>query len=678
MKTSRISAIIMLFGFIITFNACIDQEFDVPPGFQVQTEDISNTTIADLKSSHTIGNDASAIAAGTIIKGIVISDDTDGNFFRELIIQDETAGILLRVDQTDLNAIYPRGREVFINCDGLFIGDFNGLTQMGVQDQDGGTGRIPEIMIPDVIVLGQQKEVPVPQVKTIDDLQLLDLSTLVTLENVELEEGSLGDSYAIPNGGGSQNRTIIDCDGNQITLRSSDFSDFAGAIIPEDNGSITAIFSIFGSTLQLAIRDTNDVNFTAARCDGSGGGGGDGEIQEEDISNLTISELKALHTIGQAAVKIPSGTIIKGQVISSDEQGNFFRALVIQDETAGIQIRVDGFDLFEDYELGRTVYVDCEDLYVGDFNGLPQIGVEDGDGVGRIPSNVYPDVLIRGVAGEPLQGAPRTIGTITNDDINTLITVTGVEYADSELGSTYADASDPNGGENSELQDCSGNTLIIRHSDFADFADQMVPEGNGSITAVFGVFGADRQLFIREPSDESMTSDRCDGTMNMDGFIDEDFESQSDFDPISIAGWTNVSTTGAELWTKRSFSGNGFAQATAFNSDDAVVDTWLVTPGIDLSQHNTLQFQTAKAFYVQDGLSVLVSSDFSGDVNTANWSPVTDAVIANDMDEDFDWIDSGVIDLSQYGSGVLHVAFRYEGDNVDNTSTFRIDNVLVE
>ena len=102
METSRISAIIMLFGFIITFNACIDQEFDVPPGFQVQTEDISNTTIADLKSSHTIGNDASAIAAGTIIKGIVISDDTDGNFFRELIIQDETAGILLRVDQTDL------------------------------------------------------------------------------------------------------------------------------------------------------------------------------------------------------------------------------------------------------------------------------------------------------------------------------------------------------------------------------------------------------------------------------------------------------------------------------------------------------------------------------------------------------------------------------------------------
>ena len=216
-------------------------------------------------------------------------------------------------------------------------------------------------MIPDVVILGQQKDLPAPKVRTITELQALDLSTLITLENVELEEGQLGDTYAEPNGGGSRNRTIVDCDGNEITLRSSDFSNFAGATIPTDNGSITAVFSIFGSTLQLAIRDTNDVNFINARCDGSGGGGGDGEIQEEDISNLTISELKALHTIGSTAVKIPSGTIIKGHVISSDQQGNFFRALVIQDETAGIQIRVDGIDVYEEEE--HKVTIEFDEIY---------------------------------------------------------------------------------------------------------------------------------------------------------------------------------------------------------------------------------------------------------------------------------------------------------------------------
>lgn len=678
MKVYRLLQLVLGFTLVIAVQGCVDQEFDVPPGFQVQTEDISNTTIADLKASHNIGDNASPIADGVIIKGVVISDDSEGNFFRELTIQDETAGILIRLDQTDLNAIYARGREVFINCDGLYIGDFNGLTQLGVLDQDGGTGRVPEIMIPDVVILGQQKELPTPKVKTITELQSIDLSTLIMLQDVELESSFLGDTYAEPNGGSSRNRTIVDCDGNEVTLRSSDFADFAGATIPSDNGSVTAVFSIFGTTLQLAIRDTNDINFVNARCDGSGGGGGDGEIQEEDISNMTIAEVKDLHTVGMPAVKIPSGTILKGHVISSDEAGNFFRALVIQDETAGIQIRVDGFDLYEDYPLGRIVYVDCENLYVADFNGLPQIGVEEGEGVGRIPSNVFPDVLIRGVLEDPLQGAPRTMNTITSDDINTLITLTGVEYADNELGSTYADADDPNGGENSTIQDCDGNTLIIRHSDFASFAGDMIPEGNGSITAVYGVFGADRQLFIRDTSDEDLSGDRCDGTMNMDAFIDEDFESLSDFDPIDLAGWTNVSTTGQEVWQKRSFSGNGFAQASGFNSDDANIDTWLVTPGIDLSQNSTLSFESAKAFFVQDGLSVLVSSDFSGDVSSANWQNVDDAALADNTANDFDWVNSGVIDLSQYGSGTIHIAFRYQGDNTTNTSTFRIDNILVE
>ena len=673
MKVYRLLQLVLWFTLIIGTYGCIDQEFDVPPGFQVQTEDISNTSIADLKASHTIGDNASAIADGVIIKGVVISDDTEGNFFRELTIQDETAGILIRLDQTDLSAIYGRGREVFINCEGLVIGDFNGLTQLGVMDQDGGTGRVPEIMIPDVVILGQQKEIPAPKIKKITDLQALDLSTLIMLENVELEGSFLGDTYAEPNGGSSRNRTIVDCDGNEVTLRSSDFAGFAGATIPPNNGSITAVFSIFGTTLQLAIRDTNDLNFINPRCDGSGGGGGD--IQEEDISNMTIAQVLDLHMIGQPPVKIPAGTIIKGNVISSDEQGNFYRSLIIQDESAGVLIRVDGFDLFEDYPVGRKVYVDCEELYIADYNGLPQIGTDDGDGVGTISSVDIESTLIKGPEESPLTGSIKSISELGKSDLNTLVTVTNVEYIDSEVGEPY---SEPDFSTNRTLQDCDGNNLIIRHSSFADFADATLPDGNGSITAVFGVFGSDYQLFIRDLNDVSQSGDRCDGTMNMDAFIDEDFELLSDFDPVSIAGWTNVSTTGQEVWQKRSFSGNGFAQASGFNSDDATIDAWLVTPGIDLSQNSSLSFESAKAFFVQDGLSVLVSSDFSGDVSSASWQNVDDAALADNTANDFDWVNSGVIDLSQYGSGTIHIAFRYQGDNTTNTSTFRIDNILVE
>ena len=74
--------------------------------------------------------------------------------------------------------------------------------------------------------------------------------------------------------------------------------------------------------------------------------------------------------------------IIKGQVTTSDQVGNLYKSLYIQDETAGIEVKIGKNGLYNEYKLGQWIYVDCTDLTVGDYNGMINLGYED-------PTNEY-------------------------------------------------------------------------------------------------------------------------------------------------------------------------------------------------------------------------------------------------------------------------------------------------
>lgn len=88
----------------------------------------------------------------------------------------------------------------------------------------------------------------------------------------------------------------------------------------------------------------------------------DTKVQEPAIKvTNTIQSIKSAYT-GSGIVdfnKVSNGgdMVIEGYVVSSDEAGNFYKVLNIQDKpvnpTAAIQIAVDGFDLYNFYEVGR-------------------------------------------------------------------------------------------------------------------------------------------------------------------------------------------------------------------------------------------------------------------------------------------------------------------------------------
>lgn len=191
--------------------------------------------------------------------------------------------------------------------------------------------------------------------------------------------------------------------------------------------------------------------------------------------------------------------------------------------------------------------------------------------------------------------------------------------------------------------------------------------------------------FVYQGSDTESTSMRVDNVMIKSGgggndgvtSIDEDFESQTDYEPINLPGWLNVATEGSRDWQAKEFDSNIYAQATAYNSGENNV-TWMITPKIDLDamDNPVFEFKNAQAFWDHDGLTVLISTDFDGaNVDNATWAEL-DCNLAGESTPEHEWVDSGKISLSLY-SGQGYVAFKYEGTDGSEDTSYRIDDVLL-
>jgi len=110
-------------------------------------------------------------------------------------------------------------------------------------------------------------------------------------------------------------------------------------------------------------------------------------VNMDDEVNATIAELKALYTAHGKPVVVGS-KFIKAQVVSSDEDGNIYREVYIQDNTGGICLKLGRSSSYDDFKVGQVLYIDCEDLCIGEYGyksgnygggGMLQLGLL-GDG----------------------------------------------------------------------------------------------------------------------------------------------------------------------------------------------------------------------------------------------------------------------------------------------------------
>lgn len=258
------------------------------PSLQVPVSDMTpNTTIADFKTA--FADVATVEQIGTrqdgshyIIHGNVISCDATGNMYQSMVIQDATAAIEFSISRGSLYTIYPVGQEVVVDLTGLWVG-LDGVQKIGDYYAQSGTPKVGRMLYPVFEAHSQLNGLPDLDVKyvrlgnpapadnpyciiaTIEQLPsageaLRNMQDqLVEFQNVHFEgAGEL--TYSIYQSSG-ENRTLVDRNGQTLTVRTSGYSTFYNQLLPEGEGTVRGILGYYNEAWQLILRSPEDVMF---------------------------------------------------------------------------------------------------------------------------------------------------------------------------------------------------------------------------------------------------------------------------------------------------------------------------------------------------------------------------------------------------------------------------------
>ena len=368
------------------------------------------------------------------------------------------------------------------------------------------------------------------------------------------------------------------------------------------------------------------------------------------------------------------GKYIKGVVTSDDFAGNFYKSLVIQDATGAISLSLDATNLNAQFPVGREVYVKLDGLYAGVFACQPTLGGGlDGSDIERIAEPLIDQHILKGdVVGEPSPEVLALNGGLNPSMINKLFVIENCEFDPSFIGQTYANIPvSPTYGKDVIVNGCNGGNVIVRMSDYAAFAGDTLPIGNGSIVGILGIYNDEYQFTIRDTNDVDMKNPRCDGADNL--ILNKDFEDQE----ISSGGWTTQVLQGPHDWSTSNQGGGNSYYAVLSNwngqGNDAS-EAWLISPSMNLSgvQSATLEFRNAYN-YGGPTMQLYVSTDFDNQssVGDASWTELS----YTQSQGGFAFV-TATVDLSNFISSNVHIAFRYTGSDQDG-STWEVDDIRV-
>lgn len=264
------------------FSACQD-DVDDPSANAPVSELQPNTTLLELKEKFWSDdkNYADSIldkddpSRRFIIHGTVVSSDEEGNIFKSLIIQDETAAMAFSIDSYNLYLRYRRGQEIVLDVTGMEIGKYASLQQIGRKSwyENGKSWQVsfmapetfyaraelngyPDLAKIDTLTMSTFSDI---QQQTPDCLRKMQ-SRLVRFRNVYFQDGGkrkLSVWHTKENE--EQNTTIIDRNGANLTVRTSGYSTFFNTTLPVGNIDIVGILSYYNDSWQLMLLDGDGI-----------------------------------------------------------------------------------------------------------------------------------------------------------------------------------------------------------------------------------------------------------------------------------------------------------------------------------------------------------------------------------------------------------------------------------
>ena len=400
--------------------------------------------------------------------------------------------------------------------------------------------------------------------------------------------------------------------------------------------------------------------------------------------------------------------IIEAYVTSSDEGGNFFKSisLVSLDGSVGFSIPIDSYNLYTKFEPGRKVFINLNNRYFMKDFGSTIIGSlynnetpldDSDDDVGRISGVEYEKVISRSCTkvNEDELVNNITVAQALNDSyINKLIEFDAVQFTDESLGQNYYDEDvfTIGGGTNHEITDINGNKIVVRVSQYANFASAQIPSGNGKLRGVLTKFSTTYQFMIRTLEDVQFNDDRVEidlfpplvgNNIQYLGSFTENFESYGTTSPANrlFPKYINDANIGSRYWANTTFGGNKYIQMTSFGGTPESNRSLFIVP-VDMTAANTLSFQSKAGFVNGNVLKVYYSTNYvvGGNINDATLVDITsNFTLSPGQSSGYpaNFTNSGNYNIPASVTGNGFFIFEYIGAGGGITTTMQIDNIVV-
>ena len=260
---------------LLVFTAACSDEFDQPPMVIPTAEHHANMTIAEFKAKHWQDdrNYIDTVKEDEIIHGWVTSSDESGNVYKCLYIMDESGyGLPISINQNSLYNNYRIGQEIVLPLKGYFVGKYNGQQQLGYPAWYAAGNAWEATFLPQAMWESIVEINGLPDLTKVDTLDVSisefngksDPETLmkyqgrlVRLNGVTFQEADGETPFS--EASASTNRTLVDADGQTLTVRNSNYADFRADILPEGEVDVVGLLGSYGTTWQLVLRSSTDV-----------------------------------------------------------------------------------------------------------------------------------------------------------------------------------------------------------------------------------------------------------------------------------------------------------------------------------------------------------------------------------------------------------------------------------
>lgn len=190
-----------------------------------------------------------------VIEGVVTANDAYGELHERLIIEDQSGAIGVAIEGSALHRTYPVGTQLVVRCTALALCNYGRKVELGAGSREGYTTPLNEQQCKAHLRIKQTATAwPQPLKIRIRELNPSLIDRYVRLEEVQFVVGdrwcATDPATALPI---TTEHTLIDSDGETLTVRTLGSVHYASEPLPEGKGSLHGVIDYFGGRYSLRV-----------------------------------------------------------------------------------------------------------------------------------------------------------------------------------------------------------------------------------------------------------------------------------------------------------------------------------------------------------------------------------------------------------------------------------------